>query len=95
MYLFNWAGVLVVGNELSERIHLFLFCIFFVQMAFNGSALRADLSKVIAKELYDHHGDSEVDFNTFENENIVDEQPAIAQQLSEELHRFISSQYHH
>ena len=61
-------------------------------MVFNGTALRAELGTAIAKELYDHRGDMESDFDAFENENIVSMETEIAEQLSHELYKFISSE---
>eukprot|EP00117_Sycon_ciliatum_P009617 scpid6675/ scgid1424/ len=59
----------------------------------NGTALRADLSFTMARELYDHVADVGIDFNAYENENIVMEQLVTMEELSGQLRNFIRSQY--
>jgi hypothetical protein len=40
----------------------------------------------VARELYNHTGDSNVDFDAFENINVAEQNPDIAATLSEQLH---------
>ena len=38
---------------------------------FNGTLNRADFDTLLGEELYDHRGDTNTDFNAFENTNVV------------------------
>ena len=51
-------------------------------MHWDGQNLRGDFRKPpAAVELYDHHGDTELDFDAFENENVAESNPNVVAQM--------------
>ena len=58
----------------------------------NGAELRPEWARQVGRELYDHHGDDELDFDAFENVNVANENPDVVAELSELLHHAIETQ---
>jgi arylsulfatase A-like enzyme len=56
----------------------------------NGSALAGEWSDVLGRELYNHTGDGENNFDAFENVNIADTEKELVDQLSKLLHALFS-----
>ena len=56
----------------------------------NGTELRPEWSENIGVELYDHQGDTENDFDAYENVNIAESQPDLVKEFSSKLHELFS-----
>ncbi|XP_062507937.1 iduronate 2-sulfatase-like [Corticium candelabrum] len=56
----------------------------------NGKKLQPNWENVIGKELYDHQGDEENDFDAFENENVAEKEEEVAKELSKMLRESFS-----
>ena len=57
----------------------------------NGEKLQPNWENVIGKELYDHQGDTENDFDAFENINLAETQEETAKELSKLLRNSFST----
>ncbi|EDQ88843.1 uncharacterized protein MONBRDRAFT_32660 [Monosiga brevicollis MX1] len=58
----------------------------------NGVDFKPEWDKLVAGELYNHTGDTNMDFDAFENYNEYDDQPDVVRQLSQMLHDAVASQ---
>lgn len=56
-------------------------------LRWNGTLLKADWSRVVGTELYDHSGDDDTSFDNFENTNLADkpDYQTIRSQLHQQL----------
>jgi iduronate 2-sulfatase len=59
----------------------------------NGTALRPDWDVLAGFELYDHRGDEHGEhcFDAYENVNVAPQNPALAKQLSQQLHDLVDA----
>lgn len=58
----------------------------------NGAELKPEWVRLVGRELYDHHGDDELDFDKYENSNVADTNPDVVAQLSAILHEAVANQ---
>lgn len=56
----------------------------------DGKALKPDWDNVLGKELYDHQGDTENDFDAFENDNLAETETELVKELSKQLQDIFS-----